>query len=73
VLLDEVDKSHPPVNLNHHDLSVGFCWTLNDGALIWYLDGWVMQLVDKTPGGAFAQSEPSFENTSAPTLLSRII
>jgi hypothetical protein len=47
VLLDEVVKSHPPVNLDHQDLSIGFYWTLSDGSLTWYLDGWVMQLVDK--------------------------
>jgi hypothetical protein len=47
VLLDGVDKGHPSVNLDRHDLSIGFYWTLNDGALISYLDGWVMQLVDK--------------------------
>jgi hypothetical protein len=33
VLLDEVNKHHPPVILDHHDLSVGFCSTLNDGFL----------------------------------------
>jgi hypothetical protein len=42
MLLDEVDKHYTPVSLDHHDLSVEFYWTQNDGALIWYLYGWMM-------------------------------
>jgi hypothetical protein len=47
VLLDEIEKGHPPVDLDYQDLLVGLYWTLSGGASIWCLDGWVMQLVDK--------------------------
>jgi hypothetical protein len=47
VLLAVVEKHHPLVDLDHQDLLVGFCWALSDGAWIWCLDGWVMQLMDE--------------------------
>jgi hypothetical protein len=71
LLTDVVDEGLPPVHVYHHDLvaSLRRHWVSGRGCRL--RDGWRMKLVDEDSAGTCVRVEPSFDKTSAATLLSR--